>query len=79
LMLVGHRPFLERLTGRLVAHDESLPAVRFRRGTIACLRRIPKARSWAVHWVASPNILPGIGPATSAEPVPGPEWDASAR
>jgi len=37
LMLVGHLPFLQRLTGLLLCHDAARDPVRFRNGGVLCL------------------------------------------
>jgi phosphohistidine phosphatase len=49
LMLVGHLPFLGRLTGLLVACDPDLPVVRFHTATIA--RLVRERGAWSVDWV----------------------------
>jgi phosphohistidine phosphatase len=58
LMLVGHRPFLDRLAGLLVAGDSGRTAVQFQKGGIVCLERGPEAGSWAVLWVVIPELVP---------------------
>ncbi len=58
LMFVGHRPFMERLVGLLVAGDRRRTVVRFRRGGIACLERDPKSWTWGVRWVVTPELIP---------------------
>jgi phosphohistidine phosphatase len=57
LMFVGHLPFMERLTGRLVAGDKECPVVRFQKGGIVCLERDPRLRSWSVLWVVIPELI----------------------
>ena len=58
LMFVGHRPFMDRLAGLLVAGDRKCAVVRFQRGGIVCLERNPKSWSWSVRWVVTPDLIP---------------------
>ena len=58
LMFVGHRPFMDRLAGLLVAGDTTRAIVRFRRGGIVCLERDPQSWSWAVRWAVGPDLIP---------------------
>jgi phosphohistidine phosphatase len=57
LMFVGHRPFMDRLVGLLVAHDRTCAVVRFRRGGIVSLVRDPRSWVWSVQWVVTPNLI----------------------
>jgi phosphohistidine phosphatase len=57
LMFVGHRPFMDRLAGLLVAGDKERKAVRFAKGGIVCLQRKPGTKSWSVVWAVTPNTL----------------------
>lgn len=57
LMFVGHRPFMDRLAGLLVAGDEQCAVVRFQRGGIVCLDRSSKTSSWCVQWVVTPELV----------------------
>jgi len=58
LMLVGHRPFLDRLAGLLVAGDSARTVVQFQKGGIVCLERQPEGASWAVAWAVTPELIP---------------------
>jgi phosphohistidine phosphatase len=58
LMLVGHRPFLDRLAGLLLTGDSAQTVVQFQKGGIVCLERDPEAGSWAVAWVVTPGLVP---------------------
>lgn len=58
LMFIGHRPFMDRLAGLLVAADRGRTVVLFQRGGIACLERSPKSWTWAVRWVVTPELIP---------------------
>jgi phosphohistidine phosphatase len=57
LMLVGHRPFMDRLAGLLLAGDVNRAVVKFRQGGIVCLERDPKLRTWAVVWAVTPDLI----------------------
>jgi phosphohistidine phosphatase len=50
LMLVGHLPFLEKLTSFLLCGDENARLVLFRYGAIVCLDQKEDKR-WAVRWI----------------------------
>ena len=57
-MFVGHRPFMDRLAGLLVAGDEERAVVRFAQGGIVCLERDSEIRTWVVRWVVTPDLIP---------------------
>jgi phosphohistidine phosphatase len=54
VMLVGHLPFLSRLTGLLVAGDGDAVVVRFKNAGIVCLSR--QREKWAVQLVVTPDL-----------------------
>lgn len=54
LMLVGHLPFMERLTGHLVAGDAGRRVFRFQGGGIVCLDRDDDG--WHIRWALMPEI-----------------------
>ena len=56
LMLVGHLPFLERLTSFLLCGDENARLVLFRYGAIVCFDRKEDKR-WAVRWILTPEMV----------------------
>jgi phosphohistidine phosphatase len=58
LMLVGHRPFMDRLAGLLVAGSRDRVVVKFRKGGIVCLERDPNTWSWTVCWMVTPDLIP---------------------
>ena len=58
LMFVGHRPFLDRLAGLLLAGDPDCRAVRLQKGGIVCLARDPKSWTWSVVWAITPALIP---------------------
>lgn len=55
LMLVGHLPFLDRLTSLLVTGDPDRSIVRFRHGGIVCLSG--EGRDWALAWIITPECV----------------------
>ena len=57
VMLVGHLPFLGRLTGLLVSGKPDLPVVQFRNAGIFCLTRAEDR--WLVAWILTPEMAGG--------------------
>lgn len=55
VMLVGHMPFLGRLTGLLVAGEADAVVVRFRNSGIVCLR-LGEGRA-TVEWAVPPELV----------------------
>jgi len=55
LMLVGHLPFLEKLTSFLLCGDENARLVLFRYGAIVCLDQ-KEDKGWAVLWILTPEM-----------------------
>ena len=56
LMIVGHLPFLEKLTSLLLCDDENAQLVVFRYGAIVCLDQ-KEDRGWAVRWILTPEMV----------------------
>ncbi len=56
LMLVGHLPFMERLTSYLVTGSIDRPVFKFQNGGIVCLDENPDTRSWVIKWTLMPTI-----------------------
>jgi len=56
LMLVGHLPFMERLTSYLVAGNPDITVMKFQNGGIVCLDRLENSNEWAIKWTLMPNI-----------------------
>jgi phosphohistidine phosphatase len=56
LMLVGHLPFMEKLTSYLVIGSDEKPIFKFQNGGIVCLEKGPDEKFWIVKWSLSPNI-----------------------
>lgn len=53
-MLVGHLPFMERLTSYLVTGSQDKKILDFSNGTIVCLEA--EFRDWVIQWA----VLPGV-------------------
>lgn len=53
-MIVGHLPFMGRLTARLCSGREDLPVVRFEPGAVACLER--GDAGWTLLWLLTPVL-----------------------
>ncbi len=56
LMLVGHLPFLEKLTAFLITGDTDIHVFRFQNGGILCLDNYPDTDKWTVRWALMPEI-----------------------
>jgi phosphohistidine phosphatase len=56
IMLVGHLPFLERLTSYLVTGAVDGLVFKFQNGGIVCLDREPESRFWYIKWALMPKI-----------------------
>jgi len=56
LMLVGHLPFMGRMTSHLVSGSPDHPVFSFQNSGIVCLGRETAAASWIIRWSLMPNI-----------------------
>ena len=56
IMVVGHLPFLSKLTSLLLTGSESANTVAFRNGGIVCLNRSEENR-WQIEWIIIPELL----------------------
>ena len=56
IMVVGHLPFLSKLTSLLLTGSESANTVAFRNGGIVCLDR-SEENQWQIDWVITPELL----------------------
>lgn len=56
LMIVGHLPFMGKLTSALVVGSDSADAVAFRQGGMVCVER-DTSDVWRVRWLIIPEIL----------------------
>lgn len=54
LMLVGHLPFMPRLTAHLVAGDGDADIVNYHNGAIVCLTG--DGEGWQVDWILTPTM-----------------------
>ena len=55
-MIVGHLPFMEKLTAFLVSGSEEITVFRFQKGGIVCLDRDTDKSLWYIKWALMPNI-----------------------
>ena len=56
LMIVGHLPFLERLTAFLTTGNQDVSVFKFQNGGIVCLEQLPPPYGWVIKWALMPNI-----------------------
>ncbi|MGA8239211.1 MAG: phosphohistidine phosphatase SixA [Desulfobacterales bacterium] len=56
LMLVGHLPFLEKLTSYLVTGNADKTVFKFQNGGIVCLEEDVEKNSWFIKWTLMPHI-----------------------
>ncbi|MBU2489165.1 MAG: phosphohistidine phosphatase SixA [Proteobacteria bacterium] len=56
LLVVSHLPFLDRLTGLLVAGDPDRSVFLFQKSGILCLDQHPDGENWVIRWTLMPNI-----------------------
>lgn len=56
LMIVGHLPFLERLTAFLTCGNPDVSVFKFQNGGIVCLDKLHSPNGWVIKWALMPNI-----------------------
>jgi len=56
LMLVGHLPFMERLTSHLITRSIEKPVFKFQNGGILCMDKDPETKAWLIKWSLMPDI-----------------------
>ncbi len=56
VMIVGHLPFLAKLTSLLLTGSQSVEPVAFKQGGIVCLNRSDENR-WQIQWMVTPELL----------------------
>jgi phosphohistidine phosphatase len=56
IMLVGHMPFMERLTAYLITGSIEKPVFKVQNSGIVCLDKGPYTWSWVIKWTLMPNI-----------------------
>jgi phosphohistidine phosphatase len=55
-LLVGHMPFMERMTAYLLSGNSSSQFVAFKPGSMLCLER-NESGDWAIAWMLRPELL----------------------
>lgn len=56
LMIIGHLPFLSKLSAFVLTGQEDINLIAFQQGGIVCLQRDERQR-WQVAWMIVPEIL----------------------
>jgi len=56
VMLVGHLPFMERLTAYLITGSSEKPVFKFQNSGIVCLDMDPVTESWVIKLTLMPHI-----------------------
>jgi phosphohistidine phosphatase len=56
VMLVGHLPFMERITSYLTTGNKDITVFKFQNGGIVCLDKLPAPNGWVIKWTLMPNI-----------------------
>ena len=55
-MLVGHLPFMARMTSYLLTGSIERPIFKFQNSGIVCLEKDPETNSWVIAWTLMPKI-----------------------
>ena len=55
-MLVGHLPFMERMTAYLITGSIDKPVFKFQNSGIVCLDQDSETKSWVILWSLMPKI-----------------------
>ena len=55
-MIVGHLPFMERMTSYLITGSIDKPVFKFQNSGIVCLDKDPDSESWVIVWTLMPRI-----------------------
>ena len=55
-MLVGHLPFMERMTSYMVTGSPENPIFKFQNSGIVCLKKDPGRGLWIIVWTLMPKI-----------------------
>lgn len=56
VLVVGHLPFMGRLTGLLLTGNQNREVIHFDPGTLACLEQ-HDTDQWAIKWVLNPHLF----------------------
>lgn len=55
VMVVGHLPYLQKLSGYLIAHDQDATVIKFSLGMVACLEKLNGR--YALDWAIGTNLV----------------------
>jgi len=61
IMIIGHLPFLSKLTSLLLTGSDLTDAVDFKNAGIVCLSRSEENR-WQIEWIISPELFASKNP-----------------
>ncbi|MBW2100014.1 MAG: phosphohistidine phosphatase SixA [Deltaproteobacteria bacterium] len=56
IMVVGHLPFMEKLTAYLITGSTENTVFKFQNGGIVCLDKYPDTQSWVIKWALMPTV-----------------------
>ena len=56
VMLVGHLPFMERITSYLITGSIDQTVFKFQNSGIVCLDKDPEKQGWVIVWTLMPTI-----------------------
>jgi phosphohistidine phosphatase len=56
IMLVGHLPFMQRMTAFLITESIDKPVLKFQNSGIVCLDKDPETQAWVILWALMPKI-----------------------
>ena len=56
IMLVGHLPFMERMTAFLITGSLDKPVFKFQNSGIVCLNKDSETQTWVIQWALMPKI-----------------------
>jgi phosphohistidine phosphatase len=56
IMLVGHLPFMERMTAFLITGSIDRPVFKFQNSGMVCLDKDSATQSWVIRWSLMPDI-----------------------
>ncbi len=56
LMLVGHLPFMAKLTSYLITGSTDKPVFKFQNGGILCMDQDVDTHTWVIKWALIPHI-----------------------
>lgn len=57
LMLVGHLPYMNKLSSMLVTGNEENNIIKFQQGAIVCLEKGNELNKFRLKWMISPDII----------------------